>query len=73
MALDSRLRGNDDLRAWEPEFCDNRLRGNDDLRAWERAVGVLRQPRMTGVKPGMMVVAAYLNGTYDQFKGQIVR
>ncbi|WOG27423.1 hypothetical protein [Endozoicomonas sp. 8E] len=22
LALDSRLRGNDDLRAWEPEFCD---------------------------------------------------
>ncbi|WP_422412889.1 hypothetical protein [Endozoicomonas sp. ALB122] len=35
MALDSRLRGNDDLRAWESEFCDTRLRGNDDLRAWE--------------------------------------
>ncbi|WP_422135415.1 hypothetical protein [Endozoicomonas sp. ALD040] len=31
LALDSRLRGNDDLRAWESEFCDTLLRGNDDF------------------------------------------
>ncbi|WP_422411003.1 hypothetical protein, partial [Endozoicomonas sp. ALB122] len=69
---------------WIPAFAGmttsehgNELLGFcDTLRAWERVlrvVGILRQPRMTGVKLGMMVAAAYLNGTYDQFKGQIIR
>ncbi|WOG28865.1 hypothetical protein [Endozoicomonas sp. 8E] len=46
MALDSRLRGNDDLRHGNEllGFCDSLLRGNDDLRAWERVIGLLRQP-----------------------------